>query len=586
MLRFGHRSIGLKLPLGIAVLLALACGGVTTAAYLRVRASAYDAASSRLAGVARQIQDILATSMRTRLAGLGRLAADGRLTSYASAPRDETRQAAARGLLESQLPANTRSSLRLTDLAGALLVGAGPAAAIAPPVSGPAAGGPPPVGPFVASDTGTYFELAVPVGGAAVPQAYLIERRWVSNAPATMDLLQALIGTDARLLVGNDAGDVWTDFVVPVAPPPGGVSTRLVTMASDGVPFAFRGVGVEGTPWTVAVGLPLAPIVLPVRQFLVEALAFTGGIIMLGGLAGWTLSRRITKPLRQLTESAEAIARATGAERRAVDKGDEVTRLAGSFGAMAARVDESHRQLAALVGELEDRVRARTADLESANKELEAFSYSVSHDLRAPVRAICGFAQILEEDHGETLPPEARRHVDIIVRRSRQMGELIDDLLAFSRIGRQSIGAEPVDMTRLAREVADELRAAAPDRAPIEIGELPPARGEPSLMKQVLTNLLQNARKFSATRADAAVQVGAFDQDGETVYFVRDNGVGFDMRYVDKLFGVFQRLHREEEFEGTGVGLALVQRIVQRHGGRIWAESAVGEGATFYFTLA
>ena len=235
-------------------------------------------------------------------------------------------------------------------------------------------------------------------------------------------------------------------------------------------------------------------------------------------------------------------------------------------------------------GELESRVQQRTAELEAANKELNGFSYSVSHDLRAPLRAVDGFSRMLEEDYGARLDDEGRRLLAVVRSSTRQMGQLIDDLLAFSRLGRQEPNKGRVDMEQLAREVVAELMPQG-SRALVEIGALPPAHADRALLRQVWANLIGNALKYSGKREQPRVWIGAREVDGECVYSVRDNGAGFDMRYADKLFGVFQRLHRAEEFPGTGVGLAIVQRVIGRHGGRVWAESQPGEGACFHFSL-
>ena len=233
--------------------------------------------------------------------------------------------------------------------------------------------------------------------------------------------------------------------------------------------------------------------------------------------------------------------------------------------------------------ELEERVRARTVELEATNRELESFSYSVSHDLRAPLRAVDGYARMLEEDYRERLDDEGRRLLAVVRDSAARMGRLIDDLLAFSRLGRQAPAARPVDMATLAAEVADEVRGDS--KAAIEIGLLPAAHADPAMLKQVWLNLIGNAVKYSAKRPGARVEIGGKEEPREIVYWVRDNGVGFDMRYAAKLYGVFQRLHRADEFPGTGVGLAIVQRIVTRHGGRVWAEGKPGEGACFHFSL-
>jgi light-regulated signal transduction histidine kinase (bacteriophytochrome) len=228
----------------------------------------------------------------------------------------------------------------------------------------------------------------------------------------------------------------------------------------------------------------------------------------------------------------------------------------------------------------------KTHLLAAANKELEAFSYSVSHDLRAPLRSMSGFARILEEDFGPKLDSDGMRYIGLIQKNAERMGCLIDDLLAFSRLNRQILTRSLVNPAALVRETFDSLESERSGRqVELIVGNLPPCKADYNLLRQVFVNLLSNAIKFTRSRAAARIEVGSRSEQGQTVYFVRDNGVGFDMRYIDKLFNVFQRLHRVEDYEGTGVGLAIVQRIVTRHGGRIWAESVLDQGATFFFTL-
>jgi light-regulated signal transduction histidine kinase (bacteriophytochrome) len=239
--------------------------------------------------------------------------------------------------------------------------------------------------------------------------------------------------------------------------------------------------------------------------------------------------------------------------------------------------------------ELELRVRERTAELVAANKELDAFSYSVSHDLRAPLRAIDGYARMLEEDYGHTLDAEGNRLLGVVRRNTQRMGQLIDELLAFSRLGREPLRTRPVKLNDLVKQIVEETRAEHSGRIiDIVIGSLGIAEVDPALLKQALVNLLTNAIKFTRDNPAATIEIGSISQidRGEPItYYVRDNGAGFDMQYYDKLFGIFQRLHSNAEYPGTGVGLAIVQRVIHRHGGRIWAEAKPGEGATFYFTL-
>lgn len=235
--------------------------------------------------------------------------------------------------------------------------------------------------------------------------------------------------------------------------------------------------------------------------------------------------------------------------------------------------------------ELEQKILERTGQLETAVKELEAFSYSVSHDLRAPLRAVNGFAVILEEAYSGVLDSEGMRLLKIIQENANKMGVLIDDLLAFSRLGKKEINSTIIDMTSQARNALYNLKNTLKIKAEVKINKLHPVLGDTTLINQVWMNLLSNAVKYSSKNEAPVITVKSTKKNGEVVYSVADNGVGFDMKYAHKLFGVFQRLHDETDFEGTGVGLALVQRIINKHGGKIWANAKVGKGATFYFSI-
>ena len=239
-----------------------------------------------------------------------------------------------------------------------------------------------------------------------------------------------------------------------------------------------------------------------------------------------------------------------------------------------------------ILNDMNDKLKKRTDKLEDANNELEAFAYSVSHDLRVPLRAIDGFSRIVIEDYEDKLDDEGKRLLNIIRENTHKMGQLIDDILLLSRASRQEMKFTKIDMEKLAKRVFEEQKLSSQERnICLEIKSLPPSYGDRALLQQVLNNLISNSFKFTSPKKKGIIEIGAENRNNEVIYYVKDNGVGFDMKYMDKLFGLFQRLHSTSEFEGTGVGLSIVQRVIRRHGGTVWGEGKLDEGATFYFSI-
>ena len=356
-----------------------------------------------------------------------------------------------------------------------------------------------------------------------------------------------------------------------------------------GLPGDVRLVGFTrlSPPWQdlrLAVALPKEWAVGPVNRDLRRNLVWLGLVAILALAAAWFGSGLVVvRPVRNLRRLTGRLAAGDLSKRvgPAYPVG-ELGLLAQDFDRLAATLEERDADLLKTAAEL----RQRAQELTAANRELENFTYSVAHDLRAPLRAMGGFARVLLEDYPDQLDADGQRYLNIIQREARKMGQLIDDLLALARLGRKELSLARIDLAELAQAVFDELKAAYPARnLQLEVQPLPAVLGDRVMFRQLLVNLLENAVKFTQGRDPALIQVSGWTAGNEDIYCVKDNGVGFDMRFVNKLFEVFQRLHPEEEFGGTGVGLAIVKRVIDRHGGRVWAESTLGEGATIYFAL-
>ena len=324
------------------------------------------------------------------------------------------------------------------------------------------------------------------------------------------------------------------------------------------------------------------------KQYTAIAIAVLLVSFFMAMLVSSAFRNSVARPVIQLAGTARAVSRGRDYAVRARSSGapDELNVLINAFNDMLAQIQSRDAALQKAHNELEQRVQDRTRELVSANRELEAFSYSVSHDLRGPIDALNGFSYVLLKQYAEKLDPQGRELIEFIRASGKRMLELIDDLLNLSRLTTSAMHLEPVNLSAVARTVTDELRRLHPERnVSLLIADVPPAQGDARLLRIVLENLLRNSWKYTSIHPSARIEFGSSEKDERRVYFVRDDGVGFDPRSANRLFHPFQRLHSPAEFPGSGIGLATVQRIIHRHGGEIWAEAAPGKGATFYFTL-
>ena len=585
---WSRQSIAVKLPLAFALVLLVLGSAMAVVSYLEVRNTVVGIASDRLRQAATQMATVLGASGRQRVTAMQQFMRRPEVRDHFRTPGARSASALENAAKAHLGAAVQVAAVELWDPSGSRVF------ALGAPFDQPAGDA---LASYLEELRGTTAimgrlrlegdRVAYPVGGRVEENGqtlgYVVERRRISNPSQTQQtiaLLTGLIGSEAAIVVGNGDGSAWTDLTRPVAGVPiatDGVD-RLLDYQRPGMPRVLAWArAIDATPWLVAIEFPRDVVLAPADRLVRRASAIAFTLLLISAAIGWALSHRLVTPLRRVTETAEAVATMRNVAPIRTDRRDEIGRLADAFNTMTLRVEQARQ-------ELEQRVEARTAELSAVNRELESFSYSVSHDLRAPLRAIVGFVQILEEDHGASFNAEARRSLDRVKANAGRMGQLIDDLLAFAQIGRVPLTLQRVDLNHLARTVADEALAGAERPIELVIEPLPPCLGEPVLLKQVFTNLLSNAVKFTARTERPAITIGTI-ANAEITYYVRDNGAGFDERFAEKLFGVFQRLHRTVEFEGTGVGLAIVQRIINRHGGRVWAEGKVNEGATFYFTL-
>jgi PAS domain S-box-containing protein len=707
-------SLRWRLPFLILALLATVGGAFTWTAYREMRSALRLAGDERVHSAAAELGDLLAQSATARVAESRRLAADEAVRRFVltgEAPE------AALLVLRTAGQRNQQGKLWLSARGGAAatrLTGDNVVVERSPDGSDASKAPTEGLGPLLLHDGHVTYRITIliapPPGQAGAGGGFLTIERPLS--PSTgITQVRRLIGSGAVLKFGNAAGDLWTDLSAPVDGPPAVPPGARTISFADAARTRHLGAAlpIAGTPWQVWVEFNEASLMQPADTLLRRMLPWTAGLILLGFVAVGVLSARITTPLEQMADAADAIASGDYSRRVIVTGRDEIGRFGSAFNVMAAHVAESRDALEARVQartrelnqsqeeldqffsmsldllciadfegrftrvnpawqevlgwtaadltsapfvtfvhpddaasttseaarlanggvtvNFENRYRCKdgtyrwlnwkaaanhdrgliyatardvtdekhvaremhqyAAELTAANRELETFSYSVSHDLRAPLRAIDGFSQALLEDCGDALGAEGQEHLRRIRSAAQHMGRLIDDMLKLARVTRADLNFETIDLSAMARTTLARLTKAHQDRS-VNWQVHPGLRtiGDARLLQIVMTNLLENAWKFTGKRSQAHIEFGMRDDPGEgREYFVRDNGAGFDATYASKLFGAFQRLHQAGDFPGTGIGLATVQRIVMRHGGRVRAEGAPGEGATFSFTL-
>jgi signal transduction histidine kinase len=380
----------------------------------------------------------------------------------------------------------------------------------------------------------------------------------------------------------RDAGSSATTVITaPVGFTAGHLFMSDQLLVSEPIRFEQKTVG------TLLIRADLGELRDRQRRYVGIVVAILAGSFLLAIGISRTIEKTISRPILNLAKTARAVSADKDYSVRATSEGpDEIGSLVATFNEMLDQIARQNSDLQEARADLERRVEARTHDLAAANKELEAFSYSVSHDLRAPLRGIDGFSNALLSRYGPQLDEQGRHYLERVRAGTLRMARLIDDMLGLAKVGRRQLIRRQVDLSETAGALATELATRPPIRpVRINVEKGLTIRADPDLLAIVLENLMGNAWKFTAKREDACIEVGKRTDGADAAFYVRDNGAGFDMAYADKLFGAFQRLHSDEDFEGTGIGLATVQRIVNRHGGRIWAEGEVGKGATFYFTL-
>src|SRR5216683_266801 len=427
-------------------------------------------------------------------------------------------------------------------------------------------------------------------GSNSVSPLLFNDSQAAENTLSALRAARSVVSAGIYTLDGRPFATYWRDGLdQPLTPPQVPAGKTELHWFKDGQLALVRSIVFQGKPTGIVyIRSDLRDMTLRLQRYAGIAAMVLLASLLAALLVASMFQRAVAQPIVHLAQTARIVSRDKNYAMRATPTGkrDEPDVLIGAFNEMLEQIQERDSALRKAHDELEQNVQERTAQLAASNKELEAFSYSVSHDLRAPLRGIDGFSLALLEDYADRLDADGKDYLHRVRAATQRMGILIDDLLSLSRVTRTEMRLEKADLGLIARSVAEELQKTQPERrAEFRIEEDLGAFVDSHLIRITLENLLGNAWKFTSKRESACIEFGRTQRDGGFTYYVRDDGAGFDPTYADRLFGAFQRLHDKNDFPGTGVGLATVQRIIHRHGGRIWAESAVERGATFYFTL-
>ncbi len=586
--RFSFKDLSMqqRLPLFICALLLCVVVSFSVISYLKVKNAALENGKGRLRGITEQLGGMFGQSAQGLITATRNAAGQETIKNFLRSGGSEP-DSAALALLQKLRPDSTWVLVELLNISRAPILWSRVAgryitvnrdSVISQLRVGPDSCK---IGKLYTVRDSLYYPVVATVTDEKKIIGYLVRWRLQQTSPAALARFTQFLGTEATFYIGNADGTIWTDLIKPVPPPPANAETdgNYLEYSRPGAPPVIAVTQpVANTPWQVLIEFSRQNIMRDADKFLQWIIVIGLVLIIAGIIVASLMSRNITRPLNRLTASAAAITAGDYSQKVEVDRTDEIGKLAHAFNLMMDQINQSQQIL-------ERTIEDRTSQLEKANKELEAFSYSVSHDLRAPLRIIDGYIEILMSDYHNKLDDEAKRILNIITANVRKMGQLIDDLLNLSRLGRKELMVHHVDMARLVDSVIADQGISRDNHILIQTHDLVPADCDSSLIRQVWINLISNAIKYSRGREKPVIEISSSKTNGEVVYSIKDNGVGFDMAYSDKLFGVFQRLHKMTEYEGTGVGLALVHQIVTRHSGRVWAEAEVNKGATFYFSL-